>query len=108
MDLQALRTKAIDVVKEKLRNSVGDDLLIVKTISNTLILCNSSAFLTHNLDDVYLTLQPVTNICLLVLNLFLCLFILFIVEKTLSSAFCLIEHVFNITISAFIKSAISI
>ena len=58
MDLQSLRTKAIEVVKDKLRNSVGDDLLIIQTISNIEDLDKSTNLLSKRLREWYELYNP--------------------------------------------------
>jgi nucleolar protein 56 len=58
MDLQKLRTKAIEVVKEKLRHSVKADLLIVQAISNTEELDKSINLLSERLREWYELYNP--------------------------------------------------
>ena len=61
MDLQKLRQQAILIVKEKLRNSVSDDLLIIQTISNMEDLDKASNLLSRRLREWYELYNPETS-----------------------------------------------
>ena len=58
MDIQELREKAIKVVKAKLRESVGDDLLIIQTISGIDELDKAINLLSKRLRERYELYNP--------------------------------------------------
>jgi nucleolar protein 56 len=58
MDLEKLRIKAIELVKEKLRHSVGEDLLLIQAISNTEELDKSINLLSERLREWYELYNP--------------------------------------------------